>query len=110
VYRQEFFIVAKKDEDIESPNYHKLLALRTDRAGEITLEKDKWTDNIFLAKHFHSTHDAVDYASKQLNIDLIQKSYNYDIFKDEDTTEYRIVKVHFDIDGNSEILSILCTK
>jgi hypothetical protein len=106
VYRQEFFIVAKKDEDIESPNYHKLLALRTDRAGEITLEKDKWTDNIFLAKHFHSTHDAVDYASKQLNNEFISKKS----VKTDNETDYKVVRVIFDVDGNSEIISILYTK
>ena len=107
MYRQEFYIVAKKDEE-ETPNYHKLIALRTDRAGEILSEKDKWTDNIFLAKHFRNTTDAVDYASKQLNTEFVcTKKRNVSNLMD---SGYKIVKVFFDIEANSEITSILYTQ
>ena len=106
MYRQEFYIVAKKDEDIESPNYHKLIALRTDRAAVTLSEEEKWTDNIFLAKHFHKENDAVSFASKQLNNKFVSKKS----VKAENETEYKSVRVVFDIDGNSEIISNLYTK
>ena len=109
MYRQEFYIVAKKDDDIESPNYRKLLALRSDHNGAIA-DDEKWTDNIFLAKHFRNESDATLYASRQLNMNFIAKSYKYDIYDDKDTTDYKIAKVYIDIDGNSEMMSVLCTK
>lgn len=108
MYRKEFYIVAKKDTDTESKNYKKLLALRSDRAGIINEDTGQWTDNIFLAKHLHTVKDAVDYASKQLNIDLISFKSKADLEYKE--TDYKVVKVFLDIDGNSEVVSKLYTQ
>lgn len=108
MYRKEFYIVAKKDTDTESKNYKKLLALRSDRAGVINEDTGQWTDNIFLAKHLHTVKDAIDYASKQLNTDLVSSKSKTNTNCIE--TDYKIVKVFLDIDGNSEIVSKLYTQ
>ena len=106
MYRQEFYIVAKKDENIDSPNYHRLISLRSDHTGSISSESDKWTDNIFLAKHFKNERDAVSFASKQLNDNFIPiKNPNKPNYI---KTDYKIVKVFFDIEGNSITTSLLC--
>ena len=104
MYRKEFYIVAKKDTDLESKNYRKLLALRSDRS--IAEDGNKWTDNIFLAKHLYTVKDAVEFASIQLDIPVASS-------KSEDyltATDFTIVKVHLDIDGNSEIVYNLYTQ
>jgi len=106
VYRQEFYIVVKKDDDIESPNYHKLLSLRNNRSGSYS-KKDIWTDNIFLAKHFAKESDATTYASQQLNMEFIACKSEIPEFND---SGYRLAKVYMDIDANSEISSILYTQ
>ena len=107
MYRKEFYIVAKKDNDVESKNYKKLLALRSDRAG-INEDTGQWTDNIFLAKHLHTVRDAIEYASKQLNIELI--SFKSKADPEYTETDYKVVKVFLDIDGNSEVVSKLYTQ
>lgn len=104
MYRQEFFIVAKKDEDIMSSNFHKLLALRSDHAGIIESDDAKWTDNIFLAKHFRKEKDAATYASKQLNMDLIVARADKENLQ---ATDYKILKVFIDVEGNSQVTSKL---
>ena len=107
MYKKKFYIVAKKDEDIESPNYHKLLALRSDFMGDNASIDNKWTDNIFIAKHFQNEKDATLFASKQLNNEFVSKK---SVVNTDNETEYKIVRVIFDVDGNSEIISNLCTK
>lgn len=105
MYKKKFYIVAKKDENIESPNFHKLLALRSDYMGDSGAD-NKWTDNIFLAKHFRNEKDAVLFASKQLNNEFVSKKS----VKTDNETDYKVVRIIFDVDGNSEITSNLYTK
>jgi len=109
MYRQEFYIVAKKDTDIESSNFRKLLALRSDHSGVIESEKEKWTDNLFLAKHFRKEKDATLYATKQLNMELIATKVPDEENDELLETEYKIVKVFIDVEGNSQVTSILFT-
>ena len=107
MYRQEFFIVAKKDIEDDSSNYRKFVALRSDHSGEID-KTNLWTDNIFLARHFRKEQDAVDYASKQLDKAFIAYDGN-EPFGDYTRTDYLIVKVFFDVDASSKIISVLYT-
>ena len=104
MFRQEFYIVARKDEDIKSSNFHKLLALRSDHAGIIESEQAKWTDNIFLAKHFRKEKDAALYASKQLNMELVVSKVGNENLQE---TDYKILKVFIDVEGNSQVTSNL---
>ncbi len=68
MFKQEFYIFAKKDKDKSSKNYNKLLGYRDPRYGN---KEDMWTDNIFLAKHYRSFPEIINDAvmfTKQKNI------------------------------------------